>query len=132
MIPVEELFESMRDDVAFLSRDGDRQVVWMWDNHWDLDELIEIFCDSVAPGWFPRLESAGLLDDEVRRALLELKAVLLALGHEPEFWSDDGVRSDERWDAVRAVAGDALAQVDRLRPDREVRTSPNRVSLSIW
>ena len=115
-IPVEELFEQMRDDVVFLSSNGGDQVAWMFENHWDLDELVEIFCGSVVPGWFPRLIDAGLLSADAQLALLGLKACFDTLSNEADLWSDDGLRTDPRWDAIRAVARDVLVRVDRCRP----------------
>jgi hypothetical protein len=106
-ISAEELLSQLRETVERLAMPADEQVRWLNENHYPPDELA-LELDDEVPGWFPRLETHGLLSDAAKSSLVALNVRLGEIDADSYAWHPEGMAGSPEWAGVRVLAAAAL------------------------
>ena len=106
----DELLGQLREAVGRLAMAAADQLRWLEENHVSPDELA-LELDDAVPGWFPRLESLGLLSEDAKASLLDLLARLGAIGADSVAWRREALETSPDWSDVRALASVALRKL---------------------
>jgi RNAse (barnase) inhibitor barstar len=104
-----ELHKQLMEAVEVVAATAEAQQQWCNTHGYPVDEIPQNLEDCV-PAWFSRLTPAGMLDDRVRAALLELNSFFGVMRErsKPILWQYQGLGEPE-WAEARRRASTAIA-----------------------